>query len=432
MTTARHIPDHRALLPAPVTGAGGAPPALDAVIVPSARCAASIHESATVARDAGAVLVVLCSKQSRSDQVRAVAGRHLPGERVAAVDVLQGQVAGRRWLRAERIDTGEPSTRDTGAKRNLGIRLALSMGWRQVLFLDDDVTAPRAHVIRAASARLGARGGPGAVGWAFEEFPDNSLVCHAHRLAGGRQGTFVGAGGLLLRVDQRLPHFPGVYNEDWLFFADLMVRRHRGLAFGGTLRQKAFDPFADPAHARRQEFGDVLGEGLFALLHRRTPLSAATSSGYWADYLNVRSSFLADVEQRLLDSRAVPPARLPRARVPGSGEPRLADLSRLHRALEGVSVARHTLAQHRRDWELDLPAYVRAWRQDAVVWNRMLSRTTSAATDLDDALGRLGLSRSSALPAHRELGGARMPRSIATVTARVRSSTSSLVNTLSR
>lgn len=413
--TSGHIADHRVLLPGPGGSDGPVTPALDAVVVPAARPSRSIVAAAEAARSHGATLVVWSSRASRAAEVYRIARRRLPPERIVAVDLPEHPPHGMPTLATDRIDTGESGTRDTGLKRNLGLRLAVLLGWGQLLFMDDDVSAPQAPVLRAARRRLAERGGPGAIGWAFEDFPDNSVACHAHRLAGGRQGTFVGAGGLLLRVDERLPHFPRVYNEDWLFFADLLVRRERGLALGGTLRQRAFDPYADPDHARLQEFGDVLGEGLFALLHRRKPLSAASSSGYWADYLHVRRRFLQGVESRLMQA-------------PSAGSrARLADRQK---ALDCVTVARHTLLQHRHQWELDLPAFVKAWRQDAVTWSRTLARTTGIASDVDDALARLGLVRFGA--SQPSVGGGRMPRSIATVTARVRSSTSSLVNTLSR
>lgn len=413
--TAGHIADHRVLLPRPGGSAGQSTPALDAVVVPAARASRSIVAAIEVARLHEATLVVLSSRASAAAEVHRIARRRLPAERIVAVDLPDRRPDGMPALATDRIDTGGSGTRDTGLKRNLGLRLAVLLGWGQILFMDDDVSAPPDSVLRASRRRLAERGGPGAIGWAFDDFPDNSVACHAHRLAGGRQGTFVGAGGLLLRVDERLPHFPTVYNEDWLFFADLLVRRERGLALGGTLRQRAFDPFADPDHARVQEFGDLLGEGLFALLHRRKPLSAASSSGYWADYLNVRRRFLHAVESQLMQA----PAAGSRAR--------LADRQR---ALDCVTVARHTLMQHRHQWELDLPAFVKAWRQDAVRWGRTLARTTGTAPDVDDALARLGLVRFGA--GQPTVGGGRMPRSIATVTARVRSSTSSLVNTLSR
>lgn len=231
--TAGHIADHRVLLPRSGGSAGQSTPALDAVVVPAARASRSIVAAIEVARLHEATLVVLSSRASAAAEVHRIARRRLPAERIVAVDLPDRRPDGMPALATDRIDTGGSGTRDTGLKRNLGLRLAVLLGWGQILFMDDDVSAPPDSVLRASRRRLAERGGPGAIGWAFDDFPDNSVACHAHRLAGGRQGTFVGAGGLLLRVDERLPHFPTVYNEDWLFFADLLVRRERGLALGG-------------------------------------------------------------------------------------------------------------------------------------------------------------------------------------------------------
>jgi hypothetical protein len=384
---ATHRDGHRSLIRRVDTTGGHGAPQLDAVIVPAAREAAGLVNAADVARANGSTLVVLCSHDSRAAEALTVArARRLPERRIVAVDLPTDQPDGVPALSADRIDTGLTRARDTGLKRNLGIRLAVLLGWRQVLFLDDDVAGPSVRSLAAAQRALAVHGGPGAVGWAFEDYPDNSVVCHAHRLAGGAQSTFVGAGGLLLRVDERLPHFPGVYNEDWLFFTELMQRRERGLGFGGALRQAAFDPFAAPEHARRQEFGDVLGEGLFALLHTRTPVSAATSSGYWQGYLNVRRRFLLHID----------------ARLSATGNGSLAAQRDAARAC--VATALQTLETHRTQWQLDLPAYITAWRQDAALWRRVLARTTATSATADGALERLGLARATGAP-QRPAGG---------------------------
>ncbi len=402
-----HRDSHRTLIrridAATTTTAGQVPP-LDAVIVPAARPATGLSVAADLARTHGSSLVVLCSHESSAVEAFAVArSRRLPEDRIVAVDLPAEHPDAVPHLSADRIDTGLTRERDTGLKRNLGMRLALLLGWRHVLFLDDDVAGPTVAGLAAAQHALTVRGGPGAVGWAFEDFPDNSVVCHAHRLAGGAQDTFVGAGGLLVRVDERLPHFPGVYNEDWLFFAELMQRRERGLGFGGSLRQKSFKPFREVDHARRQEFGDVLGEGLFALLHTRKPISAATSSGYWEDYLNVRRRFLLDIDARL-------------TRMAGTAAPLavLRDTRDRDAAQLCVSVALDTLEAHRRQWQLDLPAYVAAWREDAAAWRRTIIRTTGLASDADAALQRLELSRVSGGP-QRFGASLLLPRAMATV-----------------
>src|SRR4029450_11890877 len=93
-----------------------------------------------------------------------------------------------------------------------------------------------------------------AVGWSFEAFADNSVVCHAHRSSGGRQGAFIGGGGPARRVHEGTPFFPNVYNEDWLFLHDLVARGQVLLA--GGLCQLPYDPLEHARPAIPQESRD--------------------------------------------------------------------------------------------------------------------------------------------------------------------------------
>ena len=86
-------------------------------------------------------------------------------------------------------------------------------------------------------------------------------------------------------MDCRAPFdfFPDLYNEDWLFFyRDAAAER---LATPGSLAEQVpYDPFADPQRAAGQEFGDVIAEGLYALLHSGLG-SEAASEEYWYQFL---------------------------------------------------------------------------------------------------------------------------------------------------
>ena len=122
-------------------------------------------------------------------------------------------------------------------------------------------------------------------------------MCHARREVGEQQGVFVS--GSVLAVDCRVPFdfFPDLYNEDWLFFyRDAAEER---LATPGSLaEQLPYDPFADPQRAAGQEFGDVIAEGLYALLHSGLGLEAAGKE-YWKQFLEHRNGVLDDVIGRL-------------------------------------------------------------------------------------------------------------------------------------
>ena len=98
-----------------------------------------------------------------------------------------------------------------------------------------------------------------------EKFEDNSVACHAHRLGGGYQGKFASAGGMGVRCDRAdLAFFPNIYNEDWFFFSE-EAANHK-ITRVGVSRQKKYNPYRDPQRAVKEEFGDLLAEGLYARL----------------------------------------------------------------------------------------------------------------------------------------------------------------------
>ena len=88
---------------------------------------------------------------------------------------------------------------------------------------------------------------------------------------------------------------PEIYNEDWLFFYDDARARRLGWS-GRNATQLQYDPFSQPQRAERQEFGDVLAEGLYALLHLGAGAAVATAE-YWKDFLTAREKWLPRVDR---------------------------------------------------------------------------------------------------------------------------------------
>jgi hypothetical protein len=188
-------------------------------------------------------------------------------------------------------------------------------------------------------------------------------VCHARREVGESQGVFVS--GSALAVDCRVPFdfFPDLYNEDWLFFhRDAEEER---LATPGSLaEQLPYDPFADPQRAASQEFGDVVAEGLYALLHSGKGAEAA-SQEYWGRFLESRNAVLDDVIRRLPD--APPELR---------GE-----------ISKAIGAAQQVL------WAISAQMcvdYVAAWRRDLGRWGKRLANLPGVSS-VGDALGIAGL-----------------------------------------
>lgn len=336
---------------------------VDAVIVPTARGNDRLLPAAHLAKDLDAVLLVLCSVHSQA----------------TAVSDALAPVTGLEWyavdVRADHRHPLLPPVRhhpDVGGrmslsrKRNLGLLVARMVGWQTVLFLDDDIVDVNADAVRLAAGQLL---NAAAVGLAVAEFPDNSVVCHANRLGGGKQTVFVSGSALLVDVHAaELGHFPTVYNEDWLFLFDALaaqrVRRE------GTARQLNYDPFGRPGRAREEEFGDVVAEGLVAHLERGgsgVPLSPR----YWAGFLRRRAAFLDRTAQRLAD---------------GPRSPRRAA------ALRALREADDRCASIRPG---EIVGFLREWRRDREEWRTRLD-TITPAHGVQAALRRLGLGKAHA------------------------------------
>jgi hypothetical protein len=334
-----------------------APAVLDAIVVPAARGARALLSSLDLSTRLGVQLVVLCSRDTLAVEVAELAAG-IPGARALAIDVpahytheaLPSRTSAARFRRA-----GAGRTTDLSLKRNLGLLLARLHGWSKILFLDDDIASfngrPHSGLDLATVRRLGAELDSRQVaGLVCRSFPDNSVVCHARRLAGLPQDNFVTGGALGVNcADQPLPFFPDIYNEDWFFFSRHAANRE--LAEVGEARQTPYDPYENPVRARHEEFGDLLAEGLYALFDRQNkemPFAARLSeatTGYWEDFIDARAAGLARTAD-LLGRRNDREAR---------------------RAMRSLLAATHQLGQITPALCAD---FLRAWQADLADWER--------------------------------------------------------------
>jgi hypothetical protein len=343
---------------------------LDAIIVPAARPAENLRTAVRLAIETGARLVALCSLSTDANDVRELlADRRLTDPAVVEVpeecdDWILGDFETTRWVHddpGKSLCSGRNS--DLSMKRNTGLLLAQMLGWERIFFIDDDIRAVSAGAVLSTVSLLGAAGhGYRTAGMSVASYPDNSVVCHARREVGEYQNVFVS--GSVLAVDSGMPFdfFPDLYNEDWLFFyRDAAEER---LATPGSLaRQLSYDPFADPQRAGHQEFGDVIAEGLYALLHSRLGVDAADEE-YWKRFLEQRNRILSDVIWRLPE--------LPRERR--------GDISK------AIAAAQQVLWSTTAEMCAD---YVAAWQRDLGRWEKLLTNL-SHASSLKDALGHVG------------------------------------------
>jgi hypothetical protein len=274
---------------------------LDAIIVPASRPISFLRPAIGLAADLGVFLVVLCSKQTRVEQV-AERVAETPGARSLIVPIPDGWKHPRfptQTSAAEFQKANANRDSDLSAKRNVGLLLARLRGWNKIAFVDDDI------IYMDNIARLaGQLDRHQVAGMRVRQFPDNSVVCHARRLAGFPQGVFVTGAALGVHCNSLpLSFFPNIYNEDWFFFAREAAARD--LPCTGSAMQPPYDPFESADRARWEEFGDLMAEGLYALIGKAgssVPFDEqlrGAGAAYWSRFIDVRREVIIQSKTRL-------------------------------------------------------------------------------------------------------------------------------------
>jgi hypothetical protein len=280
-----------------------------------------------------------------------------------------------RWDTSEFAQVNGERSSDLSTKRNVGLLLGRLRGWNKIIFLDDDITVSRTDIARL-SDQLDTHQ---IAGMACRAHPDNSVFCHARRLAKLPQDVFVT--GAVLGVncgDLPLQFFPDIYNEDWFFFAETAAR-HR-LTKAGEARQAEYDPFGSEARAEHEEFGDLLAEGLYWLIEDRGPrysfrqLTHQANRRFWSSYIDVR-------RQNLEQARSLLESYLLRN---DCGHRVEAAIASLMAADQRYDAAQSPITADR------CVEFLEAWQQDIVVWSRYFAHTNNVG-NTRDALDALGL-----------------------------------------
>jgi hypothetical protein len=257
----------------------------EAIIVPTYRPVRRLRSCIDLARRTETPLIVVCSRAVHQDEVIKRAAR--ANVEAFAFDLPPDNRLGTDFATSddEELSAASPGwNRDLSMKRNLGLILARLLGWDKLMFLDDDILNVSEDDVRALAAALEDHRVSALIP---KKFPDNSVVCHAHRLGGGDQDVFASASGIGVRCDRELAFFPNVYNEDWFFFAD-EAARHK-IAKVGESHQRRYNPY-DRGRAAREEFGDLLAEGLYRRLDNGQGIWDVDAD-YWREFIKLREEF---------------------------------------------------------------------------------------------------------------------------------------------
>lgn len=344
-------------------------PALDAIVVPASRPAHNLDHAITLARAVKCRLVVLCSHATRPAEVHELlAARSFSAATVIEIPALYSHeffaFETTDWIRKKLPAVCAVRDSDLSVKRNVGLVLARMVGWQRIFFMDDDIRDIDAPALRLTVSLLAGDKNYYSAGMSAVEFPDNSVVCHARRAIGEFQGVFVSGSALAVDCMASFAFFPDIYNEDWLFF-------YRDAAEGGLGRsghfatQIKYNPFADPQRAAGQEFGDVIAEGLYALLEEGLGAEHATAER-WEQFLADRKRILEEI----LDRSGV---ALPEIRA----DMRLA-----------VQTALKCAEEIQPDMCME---YVQRWRRDLEQWETTLKWLPQSGLSMTEALLKLGL-----------------------------------------
>ena len=335
---------------------------LGGIVIPAVRPPSELMTAARLAASLDVPAVFLCSGQARPYEIIERA-EMIDGARCFAIDM----VTMRAYADLPVFETEEFTEAVDGAygdlslKRNLGLLIARLADWKTLLFLDDDIFGLSAAKVKRAA---GALEHVAVVGMPATEFPDNSVVCHARRLVDGeQQDVFVSGSALAVNVERADSFFPPIYNEDWLFLAQQVDKR--AIARNHVARQLPYYPFDSPRRAERQEFGDVLAEGLIGHLHT-SRLAEPPTLRYWRAFLRKREELIETAIRSCEGKRENPAAR-----------DAIVALKRAERTRSKIDP--RTLVQ-----------YVTAWQKDLTRWSDHLQELSPVGS-LDKALAQLGL-----------------------------------------
>jgi hypothetical protein len=314
-------------------------------------------------------LVVLCSDRARSEDFpKALAARL--NDRLIVINQAKVHLDWKPQLESSKQRLGRfHRDNDAAEKRNLGLALASVLGWRTVLFMDDDIsptsTGPTLDAVGLARAlaTLNQRPQLRAVGWRCVDMDDHSVIGHARKLVRMGQDRFVGAGALLVKCDQRAAYFPNLYNHDWIFLimlAKKAVDPRRAIGSAGTVAQLDYDPFI-PRRARSEEAGDVIGECLMNLLEDHgADFETHATTEFWAEALRLRRELVLRLHTTV--------GRRARRAAFGATE----RLQRVQRALVAAEEVNRDLTA------ADLTGYIAVLRADERRWEAHLEALSSA------------------------------------------------------
>lgn len=306
------------------------------------------------------LVLFLCSGKAKKEDIAAIAYGH--SVQWAAIENSFSSFS-RTTLRTSMSPFAYGAEKDTSQKRNFALRLAQVMGWPTIFFMDDDIQLSREQFDKAM-VLMKEGDDISIVGFNARDFPDLSVINHAHRWANGPIDSFIGTGALLIKINPHIGFFPHSYNEDWFFLLDNFLSKRGRIIWAGSIKQDVYDPFKLRKRAIQEEPGDILGEGIMRLVINSnlegkpsrptiTSIVAKADETFWEHEIDHRIQFIQNAIQ------AIKGKRMPSIQKYSA----LAALDASIRLLvqKNTSITAKNLSEWTRAWGKDL----RLWRQQA-------------------------------------------------------------------
>ena len=215
----------------------------------------------------------------------------VPAERLYLEDLSGWDAAFLKALRSLRCVSNPlfavpPSVWDLPIKRNYALWHANKHGFSRILLLDDDIRGMGDTQCVAGATALSRWT---LAGFFVDDFPDTSVIGHIELAVGESVRPFLSGSCLFVQTQMTSGFFPPIYNEDWIFMAHEIAEG--SVCSLGLIQQAAYDPFARPCAAMFQEPGEIIADGLFALLAARR-YDDRFSPNVWATLLSQRRAWL--------------------------------------------------------------------------------------------------------------------------------------------
>jgi len=185
---------------------------------------------------------------------------------------------------------------DLPQKRNYAIWFSIYNKFTKILFIDDDIRGISSSLLERGASNLDRYT---IVGCFVENFPDTSIVGHLEISSGNEIKCFISGSFLFIKPFNTYSFFPLIYNEDWIFMVQYIINKE--VCSIGTIYQVPYDPFTSQQKIIFQEFGEIIAEGLFAIINKKL-FEFRYNYDLWCEILSNRQNLLFKLKKIISNS----------------------------------------------------------------------------------------------------------------------------------